>query len=140
MEDAHDEVLLLQETKATKKSLQEFRIKAKKRGYILHGHAYEDDSKSHSCGVLIAWKTHLEVRPSAEMPSSNRTTSICLKTRAAGWITLASAYLPPKSDLAPGTTGAEIMQSILSAAEQQGARLIVGGGLQHSAKPHGQMA
>ena len=111
-----------------------FRKTARKQGYILHAQAAKGNPKSRSCGVLVAWRKHLAVQPDAGLPQSDRVVSVAINTKATGKIIVTSIYLPPKTTLAPGTLGHEIIQEVLSTASDKGIRTILGGDFNISPK------
>ena len=125
--DAEEDILMLQETKASDAQVDSFRNAARKKGYILRSHGATGTACARSSGVLIAWNRSLEVTPETGMPSNDRTVSVSIKTRATGRVTLTTMYLPPGNALAQDSTGSEVLHSVLAKATDTGERLLVGG-------------
>ena len=125
--DAAQDILMLQETKASDIQIEGFRSKAKKKGYILKAHKAMGAAHARSAGVLVAWKRTLEVTPHPDMPSNERTVAVNIRTKATGSVTLATIYLPPGNPLAHDSTGSEVLHEVLSKATENGDRLVLGG-------------
>ena len=73
----------------------------------------------------MAWRKHLTVTKDAMVAHSPRVVTMTLTTRATGYLTVASVYLPQGSVLRDETEAAETLHATLRPLTAQAARAIV---------------
>ena len=80
-----------------------------------------------SAGVCIAWRKHLTVTTDDLVTHSHRVVTVTLTTRATGYLTVASVYLPQGEVLRDETEAAETLHATLRPLTAQAARALIAG-------------
>ena len=125
--DSTEDVLLLQESKATAQQVAKFRFAAKQSGYILHSADATGPSQARSAGVIIASRRHLAIKPDSTVPHSSRCMSVMVDTRDLGRVTLVSTYAHQGDSWGSDSPASCLMHSILTPLTEEGTRVIIGG-------------
>ena len=125
--DSTEDVLLLQESKATAQQVAKFRFAAKQSGYNLHSADATGPSQARSAGVIIAARRHLAIKPDSTVPHSSRCMSVTIDTRDLGRVTLASVYAHQGDTWGSDSPAASLMHNILTPLTEEGTRVIIGG-------------
>ena len=90
VQDARDDILMIQESKATKEQIEEYRTMANRNGYAVRG----GEAKGRSAGVILAWKRHLAVKEDPICATNDRVVTMTLRTRCMGEVVIGSLYAP----------------------------------------------